>query len=64
MRPKNPERDSPTMVPFGWASEECGREKEGDTEGAGMIKVGSELEGGRGVGVSVTFLDDGNSRTL
>ena len=52
------------MVPFGWASEECGREKEGDTEGAGMIKVGSELEGGRGVGVSVTFLDDGNSRTL
>ena len=54
MMPKNPARDSPTIVPFGCASEECGREvKEGvGVEGAGTMKEGSELDEGKGVEVS------------
>jgi len=59
MRPKNPARDSPTMVPFGCANEERGGEGEVDMEGAGMRKEGSELEEGRGVGVSDVSLRSG-----
>lgn len=58
MRPKNPARDSPTIVPFGCASEECGRE-EGEVEGAGMMKEGSELDEGKGVEVSDVWLRRG-----
>lgn len=56
--PKNPARDSPTIVPFGCASDECGREVgEGDSvEGAGMMKEGSELDEGKGVEVSDVWL--------
>lgn len=48
MRPKNPARDSPIIVPFGCASDECGWEVE---VGAGTTKEGSELDEGKGVGV-------------
>lgn len=33
-------------------------------EGAGIIKEGSELEGGRGVGASDVVLDDGKRQYL
>lgn len=58
MRPKNPARDSPTIVPFGCASEECGREVGVGVgvEGAGMMKEGSELDEGKGVEVSDVWL--------
>jgi hypothetical protein len=57
MRPKNPARASLTMVPFDWVNEECGRTVDVAVEGAGIMKEGSELEGGRGVGVSDVVLD-------
>ena len=56
MRPKNPARDSPTIVPFGCAKEDCGRV--GVDVGAGTIKEGSELEVGKGVEVSDVCLRD------
>jgi hypothetical protein len=62
MRPKNPARDSLTMVPFDCANEEYGRPVDVVVEGAGMIKEGSELEEGTGVGVSVVCLDGGKSQ--
>jgi hypothetical protein len=55
-RPKNPARDSPIIVPFGCASDECGREVE---VGAGMTKEGSELDEGKGVEVSDVWLRRG-----
>ncbi len=58
MRPKNPARASLTIVPFDWANDECGRTVDVAVEGAGIMKEGSELEGGRGVGVSEVVLDD------
>jgi hypothetical protein len=58
MRPKNPASASLTMVPFDWAKDECGRTVDVAVEGAGIMKEGSELEGGRGVGVSDVVLDD------
>ncbi len=45
------------IVPFDCLNEECGRTVDVAVEGAGMIKEGSELEEGRGVGVSDVFLD-------
>jgi hypothetical protein len=51
IRPKNPARDSPTIVPFGCASDECGWEV-GVEVGAGTTKEGSELDAGNGVEVS------------
>ncbi len=57
MRPKNPARASLMIVPFDCFNEECGRTVDVAVEGAGMIKEGSELEEGRGVGVSDLFLD-------
>jgi len=48
------------MVPFDWVNEECGRMVDVAVEGAGIMKEGSELERGRGVGVSGEVLDDGN----
>ena len=57
MRPKNPARDSLIIVPFGCASEECGRTVDIAVEGAGMMKEGSELEEGKGVGVSDVCLE-------
>jgi len=56
MRPKNPARASLTMVPFDWVNEECGRTVDVAVGGAGTIKEGSELDGGKGVGVSDMFL--------
>lgn len=50
MRPKTPASDSPTTVPFGCASEDCGRDVAADTAGAGIIKEGKELDEGRGMG--------------
>jgi hypothetical protein len=64
MRPKNPARASLTMVPFDWVNEECGRTVDVAVEGAGIMKEGSELEGGRGVGVSDVVLDDGKRQYL
>ncbi len=58
MRPKNPARASLTMVPFDCVKEECGRTVDVAVEGAGIIKEGSELEEGTGVGVSDVFLYD------
>lgn len=58
MRPKNPARASLTMVPFDWVNDECGRSVDIAVEGAGTMKEGSELEGGRGVGVTDVLLDD------
>lgn len=55
IRPKNPARDSPTIVPFGCASDECGLEVEVGA-GAGTTKEGSELDEGKGVGVSDVWL--------
>ena len=45
------------IVPFDCFNEECDRTVDVAVEGAGMIKEGSELEEGRGVGVSDVFLD-------
>jgi hypothetical protein len=60
MRPKNPARDSPIIVPFGCANEECGRGRGVRVDvGAGIIKEGSELEEGKGIEVSdVPLYDD------
>jgi hypothetical protein len=55
IRPKNPARDSPTIVPFGCASDECGLGVEVEV-GAGTTKEGSELGEGKGVGVSDVWL--------
>jgi len=52
IRPKKPASDSPTMVPFVCDNDERGREAVTDAEGAGIIKEGSELEEGVGLGVS------------
>jgi hypothetical protein len=49
---KNPTRDSLTIIPFDCANEECGRTVDIVVKWAGMIKERSELEEGRGVGVS------------
>jgi len=57
IRPKNPARASLMIVPFDCFNEECDRTVDVAVEGAGMIKEGSELEEGRGVGVSDVFLD-------
>lgn len=60
IRPKNPARDSPTIVPFGCASDECGLGVEVEVEvGAGTTKEGSELDEGKGVGVSDVWLRSG-----
>jgi hypothetical protein len=64
MRPKKPARASLTMVPFDWARDECGRPVDVAVEGAGIMKEGSELEGGRGVGVSDGLPDDGERQHL
>jgi hypothetical protein len=64
MRPKNPARASLTMVPFGCVNDECGRLVDVAVEGAGIMKEGSELEGGRGVGVSDVLLDSGKRQHL
>jgi hypothetical protein len=58
IRPKNPARDSPTIVPFGCASDECGLEVEVEA-GVGTTKEGSELDEGKGVGVSDVWLRSG-----
>lgn len=50
------------MVPFDCVNEECGRLVDVVVEGAGMIKEGSELEEGSGVGVSDVCLDGGKSQ--
>jgi hypothetical protein len=65
-RPKNPARASLTMVPFDWVNEECGRTVDVAVEGAGIMKEGRELDGGRGrgVGVSDVVLDDGKRQHL
>jgi len=55
IRPKNPARDSPIIVPFGCASDECGREVEVEV-GAGTTKEGSELDEGKGVEVNDVWL--------
>jgi hypothetical protein len=57
MRPKNAASASLTIAPFDCLNEECGRTVDVAIEGAGMINEGSELEEGRGVGVSDVFLD-------
>lgn len=64
MSPKNPARDSLTIVPFDCANEECGRTVDVVVEGAGTIKEGSELEEGRGVGVNDVCLDGGKSQNI
>lgn len=64
MRPKNPARASLTMVPFDWVNEECGRIVDIAVEGAGIMKEGSELEGGRGVGVSDVALWPASLKTM
>jgi hypothetical protein len=61
MSPKNPARDSLTIVPFDCVNEECGRTVDVVVEGAGIIKEGSELEEGRGVGVNDVCLDGSKS---
>jgi len=58
IRPKNPARDSPIIVPFGCASDECGREVEVEV-GAGTTKEGSELDEGKGVEVNDVWLRRG-----
>jgi hypothetical protein len=63
MRPKNPARDSPTIVPFGCAKEDCGRVVGFDV-GAGTIKEGSELEEGKGVEVSDVCLRNDEGQHL
>lgn len=63
MRPKNPARVSLTMAPFDCVNDECGRWVDVVVEGAGIMKEGSELEGGWGVGVS-DVLDDGKHQHL
>lgn len=52
------------MAPFDCANDECGRSVEVAVEGAGMMKEGSELEGGRGVGVSDVLLGDSKRQHL
>ncbi len=66
MIPKNPARDSPTIVPFGCASEECGRGVGVgvSVEGAGTMKEGSELDEGKGVEVSDVWLQKGIKSAL
>jgi hypothetical protein len=56
IRPKNPARDSPIIVPFGCANDDCGWEVE---VGAGTTKEGSELDEGKGVEVSDVWLQRG-----
>lgn len=67
IRPKNPARDSPTIVPFGCASDECGLDVGVDVDvdvGAGTTKEGSELDEGKGVGVSDVWLRSGMMSAL
>jgi hypothetical protein len=63
MRPKNPARDSPIIVPFGCANEECGRPVCVDV-GAGIMKDGRELEEGKGIEVSDVCLCDEESTVV
>lgn len=52
------------MVPFDWVNEEWCRTVDVAVEGAGIMKEGSELEGGKGVGLSDVVLDDGKRQHL
>jgi hypothetical protein len=63
MRPKNPARDSPTIVPFGCVNEDWGR-RVGVDVGAGIMKEGSELEEGKGIGISDVRLRDDEGQHL
>jgi hypothetical protein len=47
------------MVPFGCASEDCGRDVAVDAEEPEMIKEGKVLEEGRGMGDTDVSLGDG-----
>jgi hypothetical protein len=51
------------MAPFDCVNDGCGRPADVAVEGAGIMKEGSELEEGRGVGVS-DVLDDGRRQHL